>query len=132
MDEPIWLTRAILEAMQADQMQAHGGQAGLRDAGLLESALARPRHAWAYRNRGTDLADLAAEYAFGLIKNHAFVDGNKRIGFVAANVFLLLNGREIDAPEPEVVDVVLRVADGRLEKGGLARWIRTNVRDCER
>ena len=102
---------------------------GLRDEGLLESALARPRHAWAYREEEVDLP--AAEYAFGLIKNHAFLDGNKRIGFVAANVFLLLNGFEIEAGEPEAVDAVLRVADGRLDKDGLAAWIRSSIRTFE-
>lgn len=131
MDEPTWLTRAIVEAMHADQIRAHGGQQGLRDPGLLESALARPRHAWAYQEDGVDLPALAAEYAFGLIKNHAFLDGNKRIGFVAANVFLLLNGFEIEVEEPEVVDVVLRVAEGRLDQGELASWIRSAVRTVE-
>jgi death-on-curing protein len=126
-DEPIWITRAILEAMHSDQLRAHGGQPGLRDADLLESALARPRNSWAYQP-DEDLAALAAEYAFGLIKNHPFLDGNKRIGFVAANVFLIVNGWEIDAPEPEVVDVIVRVADGRLEDVGLAAWIRASIR----
>lgn len=128
MDEPIWLTEAMMEAMHADQIRAHGGQSGLRDEGLLESALARPRHAWADREGEVDLASLAAEYAFGLIKNHAFLDGNKRTGFVAANVFLLINGSEIEAPEPEAVEAVLRVADGRLDKDGLAEWIRSSIR----
>ncbi|HZD06266.1 MAG TPA: type II toxin-antitoxin system death-on-curing family toxin, partial [Longimicrobiales bacterium] len=111
--------------------RAHGGQHGLRDPGLLESALARPRHAWVYREQELDLPALAAEYAFGLIKNHPFLDGNKRIGFVAANVFLMLNGLEIEVYEPGAVDAVLRVADGGLDKDGLAAWIRSSAQKFE-
>lgn len=121
----------MLEAMHADQVRAHGGQHGIRDPGLLESALARPRDAWAYRSDELDLSDLAAEYAFGLIKNHAFLDGNKRIGFVAANVFLLLNGLEIEVEEPEAVDAVLQVTDRRLDRDGLAAWIRSSVQEFQ-
>lgn len=121
----------MLEAMHADQVRAHGGQHGIHDPGLLESALARPRNAWAYRSDELDLSDLAAEYAFGLIKNHAFLDGNKRIGFVAANVFLLLNGLEIEVEEPEAVSAVLQVADGRLDREGLAAWIRSLVQEFQ-
>lgn len=131
MNEPIWLTWGMLDFMHGDQIRAHGGHRGLRDPGLLESALARPRHAWVYREEELDLPGLAAEYAFGLIKNHPFVDGNKRIGLVAANVFLLLNGLEIDVDEPEAVDTVLRVADGRLDRDGLAAWVRSSVRQLE-
>jgi death-on-curing protein len=124
--EPTWLSRAIVEALQADQIREHGGQLGLRDAGLLESALARPQHFWSY-NQDADLASLAAEYGFGLAKNHAFLDGNKRIAFVAMNVFLILNGYEIEAPEPAVVDTMLRVADGRNGVDDLAAWLRSVI-----
>lgn len=124
MDEPIWLSRPIVETLHADQVREHGGQLGLRDAGLLESALARPRHAWAYEQEA-DLAVLAAENCFGLARNHAFLDGNKRVAFVATNVFLIINGLEIEAPEPEVVDTMLRVAEGRTDCDALAAWIRT-------
>jgi death-on-curing protein len=112
--------------MHADQMREHGGQLGLRDAALLESALARPQHVWSYES-DVDLAQLAAEYAFGLAKNHAFLDGNKRIAFVAANVFLILNGFEIDAPEPAAVDVMLRLADGRMSRPKFAEWLRSTI-----
>ena len=122
--EPTWLSRAIIEALQADQIREHGGQLGLRDPGLLESALARPQHVWSY-NEEADLADLAAEYGFGLAKNHAFLDGNKRIAFVAMNVFLILNGYETEAPEPAVVDTMIRVADGRYSVNDLADWLRS-------
>ena len=124
MDGPVWLSRALIEALHADQAREHGGQLGLRDPGLLESALARPQHVWAYE-ADADLATLAAEYGFGLAKNHAFLDGNKRIAFVASNVFLILNGFELEAPEPEVVDTILRVADGRMTRGKFAAWIRS-------
>jgi death-on-curing protein len=97
MDEPLWLTRAIVEVLHEEQIREHGGQHGLRDEGLLESALTRPRHRWSYEPE-TDLAALAAEYGVGLAKNYAFLDGNKRTAFVAANVFLILNGFEIEAP----------------------------------
>lgn len=129
MDEPVWLTRTLVEALHADQVREHGGQLGLRDPGLLESALARPQHVWAY-DADADLATLAAEYGFGLAKNHAFLDGNKRIAFVATNVFLILNGFELEAPEPEVVETILRVADGRMTRGKFATWIRSVTVPC--
>jgi death on curing protein len=100
------------------------------DEGLLEPALARPVNFWSY-DQDVDLAALAAEYGFVLAKNHAFLDGNKRIGFVAANVFLLLNGFEIEASEPEVVHIMLSVANGSLGRDDLAEWIRTSIRFTE-
>jgi death-on-curing protein len=116
----------MVEAMHADQVREHGGQLGLRDAALLESALARPQHVWTYES-DVDLAQLAAEYAFGLAKNHAFLDGNKRIGFVTANVFLILNGFEMEADEPAIVDVMRRLADGRLSRPKFAEWVRATI-----
>lgn len=123
MDEPLWLSRPVIETLHADQVREHGGRLGLRDPGLLESALARPRHLWAYE-ADADWAALAAEYGFGLARNHAFLDGNKRIALVATNVFLILNGFEIEAAESEVVDTMLRVADGRMSRVEFASWIR--------
>lgn len=122
MEEPVWLNRVIVEAIHLDQIREHGGQAGLRDEGLLESALARPRNVWSYSPHAT-LPRLTGEYGFGLARNHPFVDGNKRTAFVAVNVFLILNGFEIEAPEAEVVEVMLRVADGTLDLDGLEQWI---------
>lgn len=116
----------MIEAMHADLIRDHGGQHGLRDPGLLESAIARARHVREYAP-ASDIAQLAAEYGFGLIRNHAFVDGNKRVAFAATNVFLMLNGFEIDSPEPDVVDVMLRLADGRLTRPKFARWLRSVV-----
>src|SRR5688500_4952411 len=123
MTEPVWLSRAVVEALHTNQVREHGGQRGLRDAGLVESARARPRHVWEYE-RGAGLQALAAAYGFGLAKNHAFLDGNKRIAFVAMNVFLILNGLEIEAPEPEVVATMLALAEGTLDRDGLAGWLR--------
>lgn len=122
--EPTWLSRAVVEAAHAGQVREHGGQLGIRDRGLLDPTLARPRHRW---NVAPDsgLARLAASYGFGLIKNHPFLGGNKRIGLVAMNMFLILNGHEIDAPEPQAVDVILAVAEGVLDESGLAEGVRS-------
>ncbi|MEX2609991.1 MAG: type II toxin-antitoxin system death-on-curing family toxin [Gemmatimonadota bacterium] len=118
------MTSATVEVLHAEQIREHGGQAGVRDPGLLESAVARPRHQWSYGTTA-DLAGVAAEYGFGIAKNHPFLDGNKRVAFAATNVFLLMNGWEIETPEPAVVDVMLRVADGRMDRDGLAAWLRS-------
>lgn len=117
------MPRLVVEAIQVDQVREHGGLAGLRDEGLLEAALARPRHQWSYKRR-PDLAGLAAAYAYGLIRNHPFHDGNKRVGFVTAVVFLGLNGKELVADEPDVVTSILGVAAGRVSEAALARWFR--------
>ena len=116
----------MVEAAHHDQVQEHGGLIRVRDEGLLDSALARPRHRWS-SGPGTDLHSLAAGYGLGLVKNHPFPDGNKRIGFVAMNMFLLINGLEIEAPEPEVIAVMLQVADGTLDEPGLVEWLRSVV-----
>ena len=127
MTEPLWLSRTVVEALHSDQMREHGGQLGLRDAGLLESARARAQHGWACE-KDVDLQTLAAAYGFGLAKNHAFLDGNKRIAFVSMNVFLILNGLEIEAPEPEVVTTMLGVAQGKIDQADLATWLRAVTR----
>ena len=124
--EPIWVSRLVLNAAHFDILRAHGGMPGLRDENALESALARPRQRWAYR-RTADLADLAAAYGFGLARNHPYRDGNKRVAFLAMAVFVGVNGYEIDAPEPEVVKVMVSLADGRLSEPALARWLRTRL-----
>ena len=123
------MSRAVVEALHTDQIREHGGQLGLGDAGLLESALARPQHVWAYET-GADLQRLAAEYGFGLAKNHAFLDGNKRIAFVAMNVFLILNELEIEAPEAAVVATMLGVAESMIDRDGLANWLREVTREA--
>jgi death-on-curing protein len=123
MAEPRWLERAVVDAIYADQLQQHGGRPGVRDENALESALARPRHKWAY-DPAADLAMLAAAYGYGLATSHPYTDGNKRIALLAMYVFLGLNGRELEAPEPEVVSVMLAVADHRCSEAQLAEWIR--------
>lgn len=126
MKQPVWLSRQLIEAIHVDQIREHGGRPGLRDAGMLDSALARPRNLWEYSD-DADFPALAAEYGFGIARNHRFFDGNKRVAFVATNVFLILNRFEIEAPESEVVDIVVRLADGRLTRPKFAEWIRTHL-----
>ena len=125
-EDPTWLDRAIVEALHVDQILEHGGSLGIRDEGLLESALARPRQTWHYEPL-TDLATLAAAYAFGVARNHPFVDGNKRTALVAAYTFLAINGFELEAPEPEAVSAILGTADGSLSEEDLASWIRSHL-----
>lgn len=122
-DEPLWLSRVAVEAMHHDQLREHGGLPGLRDENAFESALARPRQRWAYEPE-SDLPALAAAYAYGLAANHPFNDGNKRIAFLAMVVFLGINGVEVEAPEEEVVAVMLDLASGDLGEGQLADWVR--------
>ena len=124
--EPTWLDRAILEALHADQISEHGGSHGVRDEGLLESAIARPKQKWHYEPE-IDLASLAAAYAFGIAKNHPFVDGNKRAALVAAYTFIAINDFELEAPEPETVSVMLGTADGSISEDDLASWIRSHL-----
>lgn len=125
-NEPTWLDRPIVEALHADQILEHGGSLGIRDEGLPESALTRPQHKWHYEP-GTDLATLAAAYAFGIAKNHPFIDGNKRAALVAAYTFLAINDLELEAPEPEAVNAILSTADGSLSEEDLASWIRSHL-----
>ena len=120
------MTRRMLDAIHQAQLREHGGTPGVRDDGLLESALARPRNKFAYAKRA-DIATLAAAYAFGLAKNHGFVDGNKRVAFVAAYVFLGLNGYDLDATEPDVVTTMEGVAAGRVREAALATWFREHL-----
>jgi death on curing protein len=124
--EPRWMTRELLDAMHDAQLREHGGSSGVRDEGLLESALNRPKNKFAYGE--TDLAVLAAAYALGIARNHGYVDGNKRAAFTAAALFLAINDLELDAPEPEVVDVVNRLAAGKLTEASFADWIREHIR----
>ena len=126
MTEPRWLAVAHILAIHADQIQAHGGAVGLRDRPLLESALERPRNLFNYESEA-DLPALAAAYGFGLARNHAFTDGNKRVAFQAMYLFLGLNGFRIDAPEGEVVTTILALASGNLDETALATWLRQGI-----
>jgi len=123
--EPQWLDRQTVEAIHAMVVVQSGGSAGLRDAGLLESAIARAQQHRAYNDRA-DLFDLAAALGAGLARNHPFVDGNKRIAFVATVTFLELNGARFRATEAEAVLVMLDVATGKLKEPAFAAWLRAN------
>lgn len=126
MSEPIWLKRVWVDAIHFQQLQRFGGLYGLRDEDAIESALARPRNQWVYATV-TDITTLAAAYGYGLTRGHGYVDGNKRVGFVAMAVFLDLNGLSLEAPEPEVVQVMLAVASGDLSETDFVRWVRRHI-----
>lgn len=120
------MPRVVLEAAHLDQLREHGGLPGLRDENALESALLRARHRWTYEPT-SDLATLAAAYGFGIATNHPFNDGNKRIAFLAMAVFLGLNGKEIEATEANVVEVMMALAAGSLAESELADWLRERI-----
>lgn len=124
MSEPVWISDELMIDVHAEQLALFGGPAGLRDSGLLNSALSRPQNKYAYGE--TDLAALAASYAFGIARNHPFIDGNKRAGFAAIIVFLGLNGVDFLAPEEEATAIILELAAGNVGEEGLTRWIRDN------
>jgi death-on-curing protein len=124
MSEPFWLTRQIIVAIHDEQLAIHGGTSGLRDEGMLESALDRPKNRWAYEQR--DLAQLAAAYAYGIARNHPFVDGNKRTSLLALYTFLGVNGIDFIVPEAEAAAMILALAAGEVSEDGLTRWIRDN------
>jgi death-on-curing protein len=121
--EPTWLSRVVVDAIHNDQMREHGGLRGIRDENALESALARPQQKWHYDN-ATDVPTLAAAYAFGLVKNHPYRDGNKRIGFLAMVTFLGVNGYAFSATDAEVVTEILALADGTISEEAMVDWIR--------
>ena len=123
MKEPRWLSRTIVGLIHTNQIREHGGRFGVRDEGLVESALERPRNRWAYE-QGVDLADLAAAYGYGLVRNHGFIDGNKRVALMATYTFLGINGFDLDVSEPEVVRTMLDLAASQLEESQFASWIR--------
>lgn len=120
-----WIGKPLVRALHGEQLSAHGGSAGVRDAGALDSALQRPRNLAGYGD--PDAAALAASLAFGIACNHPFVDGNKRTAFVAAATFLGLNGWRFGAPEAEVVVTILALAAGDLDETDLAAWFRANI-----
>ena len=124
--EPRWLDRLVVEAMHVDQVREHGGLIGLRDENALESALARALQRWHYAEEA-DMAELAAAYMYGLCSNHPFRDGNKRVSFLAAVVFLGLNGYTLQATDDEVVAKTLALAAGELPEADLATWIRARI-----
>ena len=119
-----WLLERVVTAVHDEQIAEHGGIPGIRDANLLLSALARPQHQAAYGE--PSVFDLAAAYAFGIICNHPFIDGNKRTGFLSAYIFLELNGWELTAPEPEAVTASLALARGEIDAAGFSQWLKSN------
>jgi death-on-curing protein len=126
MSEPVWLSRRALELLHQESLAEHGGADGLRDSGLLDSALARAQNIHAYEN-ATDPFRLAAAYAFGIAKNHPFVDGNKRAAFIAAGLFLRINGVRLNADKTQAVLAMLDLAAGELTESQFAEWLRKNA-----
>ncbi len=124
MREPIWVRDDVVRAIHLRQISEHGGEAGLRDAGLLDSALARPKSLLAYSDSPPDLSTMAAAYAFGIAKNHPFIDGNKRTAYVVCRTFLILNGQEIKATQEEKYTAFLALSAGELDEADLAEWLR--------
>jgi len=124
--EPRWLTRVVVDAIHDDQLREHGGLRGVRDENALESALARPQQKWHYADH-RDVPQLAAAYAFGLVQNHPYHDGNKRIGFLAMVTFLGMNGHELEATDAEVVDEFTALAAGGISEEALTDWIRLHT-----
>ncbi len=125
MSEPIWLPEALVIAIHGEQLAIFGGGSGIRDVGLLQSALDRPRNKWGYGE--TDLAVLTAAYGFGLAKNHPFVDGNKRVAFLSMITFLGLNEYCIVASEPDATVIMQALASGQLTEDELVIWVRQHA-----
>lgn len=121
----IWIETSVVLAIHDEQLAEHGGAPGIRDGGLLESALGRPQNLTAYGE--PDHADLAAVYAHGIARNHPFADGNKRTAFVAAELFLVLNGFELTAEDTDCVLTLLALAAGELDQAAFAAWLRAHA-----
>jgi len=117
-----WLLDGVVMAIHDEQIAEHGGSTGIRDAGLLSSALARPKNQASYGE--PSVFDLSAAYAYGIIRNHPFVDGNKRTGFLASYVFLNINGWQLRASEVEAVHAVLALAAGEMDEPGFSSWLK--------
>jgi death on curing protein len=124
----IWPEKPLVLAIHDRQVAEHGGLPGARDEGLLESALARPQHLYAYGDPPPDLADLAASLAFGIARNHPFLDGNKRTAHVTYRTFLDLNGAELQASDEDKFVAILALAEGKLSKQEFAAWLRPRLK----
>src|SRR5688572_13106241 len=123
----IWIGKALVPAIHERQLAEHGGTAGVRDEALLESALARPQQLHAYGDPAPDFSDLAAALAYGLARNHPFLDGNKRTAHVAYRTFLALNGAELSATDGEKYVAMMALAEGKLAERDFAAWLRSRV-----
>lgn len=128
MREPVWLSESLVLAIHERQLAEHGGSTGVRDTGMLESALARPQHKFTYGGDDIDMSALAAAYAFGIARNHPFVDGNKRTAAVACETFLNLNGYTLTATDTDLYPVFLALAGGEMEEESVGEWLRDYVR----
>ena len=126
--EPEWLLESAVVAIQGMLIAEHGGAPGIRDRGLLESALARPRNLYVYATSPPSLFELAAAYAHGLIRNHGFVDGNKRIALLAALTFLEIHGFSLEAERPETYRMTLQLAAGEIEEAEFGAWLAERCR----
>ena len=124
--EPLWIDERDALAIHDRLLALHGGRVGLRDRGLLESALARPRQHYTYA-RNPDIIEMAARYTAGIVRNHPFVDGNKRTGFVIGVLFLELHSFDFKASEVDATQAVMALAAGRLDETGYTAWLRENV-----
>ena len=124
--EPRWISKKALLMLHEESLAMFGGPSGLRNEGLLDSALARPLNTHVY-NGDITLADLAASYGFGIAKNHAFLDGNKRAAFLSIGMFLSINGHKLVADQVDAIQTMLAVAAGELNERGLAAWIHKNM-----
>ncbi|MEM7808962.1 MAG: type II toxin-antitoxin system death-on-curing family toxin [Planctomycetota bacterium] len=127
-DDPIWIERSVADALHEQQLELHGGSSGVRDAGLLDSALNRPRQLFAYSDPTPDIPTLAACYAFAIARNHAFVDGNKRTAAVVCELFLNRNGYELVADNDAAFDKFLALAAGDISEEAFTDWLSANVR----
>ncbi len=123
--EPRWISKKALLLLHEESLSEFGGARGLRDEGLLESALARPRNTHAY-NPAATLAEVAASYCYGIARNHAFVDGNKRAAFLSVGLFLAINGYRLTASQVDAIETVLGIAAGTVSERELALWIAQN------
>ena len=130
MDTPRWIDKRALLYLHAESLAEHGGAEGLRDEGLLDSALARPMNRLAYADEGSacDLAELAAAYAAGIAQNHPFVDGNKRAALLAAGLFLALNGQSLQATQVDATHTMLALAAGEIDEHAFGAWLREHMR----
>ena len=126
MKGPVWVEKEALLLLHLKSLARFGGAEGLRDEGLLESALARPKNAVHYEGQ-TDIAALAAAHAYGLARNHPFVDGDKRMAFMAMGVFLAINGWDLKADAVEAIQAMTALADGAIDEGQLAAWLKRNI-----
>jgi len=125
----VWIEESVVLALHEEHLAEHGGAVGIRDYGLLQSALSRPQNLVAYDD--PDIAALAAAYGYGLVRNHPFVDGNKRTAFTVTETFLALNGYELTADDLSCVVTMLRLAEGNLSEKDFADWIRANIKRAE-